>query len=370
MVQALRDLGVGGFHIDFFILGDSDLVSETLKQAALGRAIAVLRSRKKIADSCLGIKLSPVLSQTTVVSHVNSCLEDFLCHKILLYKPVQHLGERGGGGGGGAEAAAANTPHSNLDPKVVEVYSQVGKYLAQYTSGKIPKAFKIVPSLRDWEEILHLTSPDSWTPQAMYVATRLFASNLNPKMAQRFFNLVLLPRVRLDIEKMKKLNYHLYSSVKKSLYKPAAFFRGILLPLAQDECSGREAVIMSSILAKHSIPSIHASVALLKLAQMEYSGPQVLFMRTLLNKKYSLPYRVIDGMVQYFCIFEGDSRQMPVVWHQNLLTFVQRYKTDLTPAQRGALKACLRKQTHNSITPEIRRELFSQTSATASAMEM
>lgn len=30
----------------------------------------------------------------------------------------------------------------------------------------------------------------------MYAATRLFASNLNPKMAQRFFNLVLLDSVR------------------------------------------------------------------------------------------------------------------------------------------------------------------------------
>ena len=44
----------------------------------------------------------------------------------------------------------------------------------------------------------------------MYEATRLFASNLNPHMAQRFYNLVLLPRIRDDIQENKKVGYHLF----------------------------------------------------------------------------------------------------------------------------------------------------------------
>lgn len=48
-----------------------------------------------------------------------------------------------------------------------------------------------------------------------------------------FYNLVLLPRVREDIRLNKRLNYHLYQSLRKSLYKPDAFFKGILLPLAE-----------------------------------------------------------------------------------------------------------------------------------------
>lgn len=43
----------------------------------------------------------------------------------------------------------------------------------------------------------------------MYEATRIFTSNLNAAMAQRFFNLVLLPRIRDDILDEKKLNFHL-----------------------------------------------------------------------------------------------------------------------------------------------------------------
>jgi hypothetical protein len=43
----------------------------------------------------------------------------------------------------------------------------------------------------------------------------------------------LLDKVRDDIAENKKLNYHLYMAVKKSLYKPGAFFKGFLFPLCQ-----------------------------------------------------------------------------------------------------------------------------------------
>lgn len=67
----------------------------------------------------------------------------------------------------------------------------------------------------------------------MYQATRIFVSNLKDTMAQRFLNLVLLPRVRDDISYYHRLNYHLYQALCKALFKPAAFFKGILLPLCQ-----------------------------------------------------------------------------------------------------------------------------------------
>lgn len=67
----------------------------------------------------------------------------------------------------------------------------------------------------------------------MYQATRLFASNLNARMAQRFYNLVLLPRLRQDINEHKRLHFALYQALKKAVYKPSAFYKGILLPLCQ-----------------------------------------------------------------------------------------------------------------------------------------
>ena len=44
----------------------------------------------------------------------------------------------------------------------------------------------------------------------MYQATRIFASNLNAKQCERFYQFVLLPRIRDDFAEFKKLNCHLF----------------------------------------------------------------------------------------------------------------------------------------------------------------
>lgn len=46
------------------------------------------------------------------------------------------------------------------------------KVLSKYRSGKLPKAFKIIPALSNWEQILYITDPETWTAAAMYQATR------------------------------------------------------------------------------------------------------------------------------------------------------------------------------------------------------
>ena len=40
-----------------------------------------------------------------------------------------------------------------LDERVQAVYTGVGKVLSRYTTGKLPKAFKIIPNLTNWEEV-------------------------------------------------------------------------------------------------------------------------------------------------------------------------------------------------------------------------
>lgn len=61
------------------------------------------------------------------------------------------------------------------------------------------------------------------------------------------------------------------------------------------------------------------------------------------------------------CRFEHDDRELPVLWHQSFLTFVQRYKTDISSEQKKALLKLLRTKSHHTITPDIRRELESST---------
>ncbi|KAI8332613.1 Bystin-domain-containing protein [Chlamydoabsidia padenii] len=259
-------------------------------------------------------------------------------------------------------AEEENSLSPAMNPKVVEVYTKVGQLLSRYKSGKLPKAFKIIPSLNNWEEILYLTDPDNWSPHATYEATRMFVSNLKAQQAQKFFSLVLLDRVREDIQENKKLHYHLFLALKKALYKPAAFFKGILFPLCESgSCTLKEASILGSVLTRVSIPVLHSSAALLRLADMDYTGPNSLFIRILLDKKYALPYKVVDALVSHFERFQNDPREMPVLWHQSLLVFTQRYKQDMVPEQKEILLGVVKNKYHPGIGPEIRREIVHST---------
>ncbi|KRT80530.1 hypothetical protein AMK59_6734, partial [Oryctes borbonicus] len=265
----------------------------------------------------------------------------------------------------------------DIDLRVKQMYEGVKDILRKYRSGKLPKAFKIIPSLKNWEQILYITDPPSWSAAAMYQATRIFASNLKEKMAQRFYNLVLLPRIRDDLAEYKRLNFHLYQALRKALFKPGGFMKGnifilfscavnrnrtiilgFLLPLLESgTCTLREAIIVGSVIAKNSIPILHSSAAILKIAEMDYTGANSIMLRIFLDKKYALPYRVVDAVVFHFLRFERDSRELPVLWHQAFLTFVQRYKADISSEQRDALLHLLKKQSHPTISLEIRREL-------------
>jgi essential nuclear protein 1 len=42
---------------------------------------------------------------------------------------------------------------SGISPQVAQVYEGVGKVMSRYTTGKVPKAFKIIPNLKNWEEV-------------------------------------------------------------------------------------------------------------------------------------------------------------------------------------------------------------------------
>ncbi|WVQ80698.1 hypothetical protein IAT38_002803 [Cryptococcus sp. DSM 104549] len=255
-------------------------------------------------------------------------------------------------------------PRKGLNPKVIEVYTKVGFLLSRYKSGPLPKALKILPSLPHWAQLLALTKPTEWTPHGTYACTKIFVSNLKPTEVRVFLEGVLLDKCRDDMrENNGKLNVHLYEALKKGLYKPAAFFKGILFPLCETGCTLKEAAIVASVLSKVSIPVLHSAAALLRLASMDYAGPNSLFIRILLDKKYALPYKVVDAIVFHFIRLANSPRsrdgedKLPVLWHQSMLVFVQRYASDLTQDQKDALLDVIRSRPHPTISAEIRREI-------------
>ena len=196
--------------------------------------------------------------------------------------------------------------------------------------------------------------------------------------------MVLLERAREDIHETRKLNVHLYHALKKATFRPAAFFKGFLFPLVESgTCTLREAQIVASVLTRVSIPALHSAAALMRLtdiaaeqasAATESGGATNIFIRALLDKKYALPYKVVDNLVFHFLRFRGaqppgsdamdEGRsgardlKLPVLWHQSLLAFAQRYRNDITEDQREALLDLLLVKGHKDIGPEVRRELL------------
>lgn len=107
----------------------------------------------------------------------------------------------------------------------------------------------------------------------------------------------------------------------------------------------------------------------------------------MIDKKFELPYKVVDALVFHFIRLSnsykaktrGESEKLPVLWHQSLLVFAQRYSlkrrfffaaseprlkftlfryaSDLTPDQKDALLDVIRASPHPQISAEIRREL-------------
>ncbi|CCW67957.1 unnamed protein product [Phytomonas sp. Hart1] len=266
------------------------------------------------------------------------------------------------------QSQSAGAPQSNeeddkerIDPRVSRVYTTIGSVMKRYTSGKVPKAFKILPNIKNWEQLLMLTKPDQWSPHATYQATRIFAANLNECMAQRFYAAVLLPIVHAHIQENHKLHPALYMAVRKALFKPVAFFKGFLLPLATDEeCTLKEALIVASVLQRSHLPPVPTAVTLVKISQRPFSGPCAVFLRVLIDKKMALPYQAIDALVSYFYRFiqtHPKEEPLPVLWHQTFLSFTQRYKNDLQVKQLQMLSQVCGVHFHYMITQEIRREI-------------
>ncbi|KAF7457706.1 Bystin family protein [Cryptosporidium felis] len=282
----------------------------------------------------------------------------------------------------GLSKAVNSSPSSQIPDKVIQVYSSIGEWLGKYKSGKLPKAFTIIPKLENWEEILHLTNPFNWSPNAMNEAIKIFCSNLSPKDSLKFYSQILYPTIRTNIsQNYGKLNYHYYQALKKAMFKPASWFKGILLPLAEDEtCTVKEAIIIGSILSKVSIPVLHTAAAIIKLSQIKtWNTCQTHFIMVLLCKKYSMPKKAIDELVNNFAKFDNSldnnrkvlfscnninlnsnvqtNSVLPVTWHKTLLVFVQRYKFEFTSSQIKRLSDLVKNQYHYLISPEIIREL-------------
>jgi essential nuclear protein 1 len=113
----------------------------------------------------------------------------------------------------------------------------------------------------------------------------------------------LVPAIKNDLQKNKKLNYHYYESLIKALYKTNAWFKGILFQFCDKNVNMREVKVIESLLSKISIPVISSSVALIKMTEMEPSSAILHYLRALVCKNYSFPKKVLSVLTNYLIQF-------------------------------------------------------------------
>ncbi|KAI6227456.1 Cell adhesion protein byn-1 [Aphelenchoides fujianensis] len=235
---------------------------------------------------------------------------------------------------------------AGLSQNVIQMYKEIGQYMSHYRSGKIPKAFKTIPALLNWEQILEITCPEKYTAASMLHATRLFSATASPKVCERFYRYYLLPRVLDDIMEFRKLNVHLFNALKKAVYKPTAFVKGILLPMCNsDAFSMIIAHVVRGVLNAVSLPVFHAATAMIKISRLPISSPVSHVLTGLVNKRYTLPSMALDAVIRYFCSYELDE-EMPLSLNTCIQTFVQLYKLELSDEQKKTLIELLKAKGH------------------------
>jgi len=93
------------------------------------------------------------------------------------------------------------------------------------------------------------------------------------------------------------------------------------------------------------------------MCEMDYKIGTGFFIKVLLSKKFALPTRAMLAVHEFFISFIEEENDLPVMWHQSLLIFVEFYKKSLTDDQVKSIKKLCKRKTHPSITTEIRKEL-------------
>lgn len=189
---------------------------------------------------------------------------------------------------------------------------------------------------------------------------------MKPPQVQLFLSVVLLDAIREDIQSNKKLNVQYYECLKRALFKPAAFFKGIVFPMlevgwfigythlpelncplperlysqggrhhrfyrCQEESACLTFCSSSTPNSEHGLYRYNISLPYFRHC-LFLSGPNSLFIRVLIDKKYQLPYKVVDALVFHFIRLSntykargrGEVQNLPVLWHQSLLAFCQR----------------------------------------------
>jgi essential nuclear protein 1 len=202
-----------------------------------------------------------------------------------------------------------------LKPKLLKILERTSLFLKVYRSGKFPKIIKVLPNLKNFEEIIWLIRPDIWSEQAIFSITRSFLPKLDKIQMSRFYTIVLVPRFQEIIFNKKSFSTHIQKTIGISSRFPSIFFPSFVLPICESKnCSIKEGAVICSIISKYHFPPTIVMTVLVKLLKIPITPPKCMICRIIISKNYLIPHRIIDLLVDFF------------ISHNNKIFFPQ-YKT-------------------------------------------
>ena len=75
---------------------------------------------------------------------------------------------------------------------------------------------------------------------------------------------------------------------------------------------------------------MHSSVAMLKLADLGVCSATIIFLKIMIEKRYALPIRVVNALVQFILAAEQIDQTLPVIWFQLVLSTCELYSSNRT----------------------------------------
>jgi len=243
----------------------------------------------------------------------------------------------------------------NAEHRVYEEFSNLALVLRRYKCGKLPKLLKVVPRIKEWEMCLSKTGYRKWTPQALLEITKVFAATAKAPQAQRFYNLFLLPAVLSEISKKGKIHVCTYKSLMKAAFRNKAWVKGILLPVAYDGCSYKDAMVIGSVISKLSFPNDVLYLTLDKLFETrpfpEVGHPQwwavtSIFICLVLEKNAALPNQVIENAIKFIESFNGLAERPPLIWYQVVIALCERYRERISKTQEQRIRLIIKQHKH------------------------
>ena len=225
-----------------------------------------------------------------------------------------------------------------LKSKMVRLLKRTGSMLKIYRSGKIPRSIKIISVLKNFEEILWFTRPDTWSPHALYAVTKLFLKNLRPLQLERFLTMVFIPRLQENIfQKNKKVSVHIFMTLKMISKIPKIFFSLIILPTAESlNFTTREAILFSILISKISVPREIVSTFLSMFLRQNFTNEKLILLNSILNKNFLLPIRMIDMLVDFFIYSKNFNKT--IYFQKCFFSFLRNYSKFISKEDRLNLK--------------------------------